>query len=902
MNMFANGSLDPENDPTTDVWPGTLEEIKARGFEVHGSLRKRNIESGATADVLKATESRSGRVVGIKVYRDPNRKVEHRNGKLIPMTNFFENERRMLAGLQSCPLVPRYYFSVARDDATVDGEIQPFHVMEFVDGRRITKYAKQLNQQKDGASRLELFRQVLMATEAIHQFGYLHRDLSDGNILVDANGNIRLIDLAEASPLGSEHTRLVSTPGDGTPGVATPEQQAIRKIQTDDVRDACTIGHAIFTGKWKEEGEGPIQWRRNLQNVGVDKAISKIIVKGMRPRDTHQKIDQTVWNTAQEVDSAIEKVLLRNKSGKQMLRSIGWTTLAASLLAAICFFAFKRIQRQEAISELNRLDSRQQVLSSKPESLRSDVRVQKRIADASAWEKQGRQHFGDDKNDQASKLFAKANSKTEEAIQIVDDLERMEPLASSFRVLLEKNDRWNHDCPAINKRLLELGKSYQKIQRLIEVQAGAADQDIPTPNVAWDLLKGIQLNLVNLIDDNQQSVEVEALLEKFKGFANDVTAELREGIEYKPIVAGYLRANSQFEKGSWHLAREELLGGLDNRETGAIPLLLKFLNKHELSRLRKQRIAELEKIESTLRAQLVENEKELAAYVDGELEHSQHKQERDSLRKELTAVKSKMQNLENSVGDVEKELETATNEKERLVKLDQKNKERIRELEEWIRESKTILVDVSGLIVNGDERYLPEGEINIVNGKVTGQISFRDPAPGGRYSVRSFDITGEFDGLNITMNGSYREYKTSWTGVYDRQTGQFTGEWKGQMPGHRMGRESGTFRISNKNKIVFQASLWEGTVDGLPMWFYWTKKNKGQLIFVQSSKRTALGCEVVVDGESISIRGEEVLRSDASGVGPAIYEGTISNGKITGSWRRTDNNSSSGKFTAKKLD
>ena len=200
MNMFANGPLDPANDPTTEVWSETLAEIKARGFEVHGSLRKRNINSGATAVVVKATESKSGRVVAIKVYKDPARKVEHRNGKLIPMTNFFENERRMLAGLQACSLVPRYFFSVASDDATGGRKIQPFHVMEFVDGKRITEYAKGLNQNKSGLTRLDLFRQVLEAIKVIHQFGYLHRDLSDGNILVDANGDIRLIDLAEASP------------------------------------------------------------------------------------------------------------------------------------------------------------------------------------------------------------------------------------------------------------------------------------------------------------------------------------------------------------------------------------------------------------------------------------------------------------------------------------------------------------------------------------------------------------------------------------------------------------------------------------------------------------------------------------------------------------------------------
>ena len=84
MNLFAGSPLDPERDPSTEVWPGTIAEIKARGFEIHGSLRKHNINSGATAVVVKATESQSNRVVAIKIYKDPNRMVEHRNGDTIP--------------------------------------------------------------------------------------------------------------------------------------------------------------------------------------------------------------------------------------------------------------------------------------------------------------------------------------------------------------------------------------------------------------------------------------------------------------------------------------------------------------------------------------------------------------------------------------------------------------------------------------------------------------------------------------------------------------------------------------------------------------------------------------------------------------------------------------------------
>tara|TARA_R110002074_G_scaffold90809_1_gene198997 strand:- start:207 stop:668 length:462 start_codon:yes stop_codon:yes gene_type:complete len=146
MGIFDNSPLDPANDRLTDIWPATLVEIQARGLEIHGSLSKQNVDEGATATLLKATETASGRVVAVKIYKEPDRKTRHRNGETIAMSNFFVNERRMLAGLQGCPLVPKYYFSVAASDATSGESIQPFHVMEFVEGTPITKYLPVQNQ------------------------------------------------------------------------------------------------------------------------------------------------------------------------------------------------------------------------------------------------------------------------------------------------------------------------------------------------------------------------------------------------------------------------------------------------------------------------------------------------------------------------------------------------------------------------------------------------------------------------------------------------------------------------------------------------------------------------------------------------------------------------------------
>jgi len=179
MGLFDNTGLDPNYTPTDDIWQSTLDELKRRGIEVHGSLSRGKVDDGATAVVLKAAETGSRRVVAVKVYKQPNQQVLHRNGDSIPMTNFFENERRMLAGLQRCPAVPRYFYSVDTASALTTQTIQPFHVMEFIEGQRVTKFAEE-SLARDNEQRTErlinLFQDVLKTIESIHQFGYLHDD------------------------------------------------------------------------------------------------------------------------------------------------------------------------------------------------------------------------------------------------------------------------------------------------------------------------------------------------------------------------------------------------------------------------------------------------------------------------------------------------------------------------------------------------------------------------------------------------------------------------------------------------------------------------------------------------------------------------------------------------------
>jgi tetratricopeptide (TPR) repeat protein len=128
-------------------------------------------------------------------------------------------ERRILARLAH-PAIARLL-----DGGTTDAGV-PYLVLEHVEGERIDEWcdagALPL------AERLRLFVEVCGAVAFAHRQLVLHRDLKTANILVDAEGRVKLLDfgiakLLEADEADGEWTAL-GLPRPLTPGWASPEQ------------------------------------------------------------------------------------------------------------------------------------------------------------------------------------------------------------------------------------------------------------------------------------------------------------------------------------------------------------------------------------------------------------------------------------------------------------------------------------------------------------------------------------------------------------------------------------------------------------------------------------------------------------------------------------------------------
>ena len=131
----------------------------------------------------------------------------------------FQRERQTLAKLVH-PHIARLY-----DGGTLANGA-PYMVMEFINGLPITDWVE--NEIISQDQRLKLFKDVCRAVSYAHQNLIIHRDITPSNVLVDTDGNVKLIDFGIAKPF-DEDAVIVDTASSlaslsFTPGFAAPER------------------------------------------------------------------------------------------------------------------------------------------------------------------------------------------------------------------------------------------------------------------------------------------------------------------------------------------------------------------------------------------------------------------------------------------------------------------------------------------------------------------------------------------------------------------------------------------------------------------------------------------------------------------------------------------------------
>jgi serine/threonine protein kinase len=128
-------------------------------------------------------------------------------------------------------------------------EEQPFFVMEYVrDAVSIIQFSD--DAQLSTKQRLQLVLQVCDAIQHGHQNGVIHRDLKPGNILVNADGYVKVIDfgIARATDSDVATTTIGTEVGHilGTLQYMSPEQCAADPLRVDIRSDVYSLGVVLY--------------------------------------------------------------------------------------------------------------------------------------------------------------------------------------------------------------------------------------------------------------------------------------------------------------------------------------------------------------------------------------------------------------------------------------------------------------------------------------------------------------------------------------------------------------------------------------------------------------------------------------------------------------------------------
>ncbi|WP_352231939.1 serine/threonine-protein kinase [Actinomycetospora sp. NBRC 106375] len=189
------------------------------------------IGSGAMGVVWRGTDERLGRVVAVKqVFLHAG--LDDREAEEVRQRTL--REGRIAARLQ-------HPHAISVFDASIEGD-EPWLVMEYLPSRSL---ANVLGEQGTLEPRTvaRIGRQVADALDAAHQAGIVHRDVKPGNVLLGADGTVKITDFGISRASGDltlTRTGMLA----GTPAYLAPE--VARGDDSTSASDVFSLGATLY--------------------------------------------------------------------------------------------------------------------------------------------------------------------------------------------------------------------------------------------------------------------------------------------------------------------------------------------------------------------------------------------------------------------------------------------------------------------------------------------------------------------------------------------------------------------------------------------------------------------------------------------------------------------------------
>ncbi len=277
-------------------WHSDFKQAFKPPKQIHGYKIEEKLGSGGIGDVYLASKTDDGfeRKVAIK-FATTGRFSTH-------ILNSFNRELEILLSLNHVHIERLYDGGITKDNI-------PFLIVEYIDGVHINQYCDlnklNLNQ------RLVLFQKICMAVDAVHRSLIVHRDIKAGNIMVNSQGEPKLLDFGLAkliqreSPENDDSQTVSSLMM--TIAYASPEQINGGNITTaSDIYSLGILLYYLLTGKL------PYKVESNNLSAAIEiitQFVPKLVSKNISSESAIQSVEA---NLSRKLSGDIEQIVAKS--------------------------------------------------------------------------------------------------------------------------------------------------------------------------------------------------------------------------------------------------------------------------------------------------------------------------------------------------------------------------------------------------------------------------------------------------------------------------------------------------------------------------------------------------------------------------------------------------------------
>ena len=231
---------------------------------------------GGMANVYRGTDLKTGNQIAVKVLKDEFLDNEE-------LVRRFKNESKAISIL-SHPNIVKVY------DVSVTDKLQ-YIVMEYVDGITLKEYLKQRGGALTWKETVHFATQILSALQHAHSKGIIHRDVKPQNIMLLADGSIKMMDFGIAR-FSRAQSQTVSDKAIGSVHYISPEQA--KGERTDARTDIYSVGvmlYEMLSGRLPFDGDGAV----SIAIMQISRSRSRWPKSHPRPRQDCARLPRKPW-------------------------------------------------------------------------------------------------------------------------------------------------------------------------------------------------------------------------------------------------------------------------------------------------------------------------------------------------------------------------------------------------------------------------------------------------------------------------------------------------------------------------------------------------------------------------------------------------------------------------------